>query len=173
MTLHKGISGFLVGCQKEQTVPRAEHHALRECLDQIQLEPYLNQQGKEVHIYTDCKLVFDGFHQGPYFEHKGAFADFWRFWWADWQRLSCRVLVHKVKAHQSIEALEIGSTQRFLAMGNDLADHWAKEGAKQHSIPHQVRKSWLHFREQNLAIMRFIVAALVEGMKREMLGAQR
>ena len=161
MVLEKGLFGCLVARQSEQTVPRAEHQAFRECLEIVIGAEHLNQKGKCVNVYTDCQLVFDSYHLGRDHNHKGTFADFWRFWWRDLAKLRCKFRVYKVKAHQVIASLKEGSAEWYQASGNDLADQWAKEGAKRHRVPEAIRSDYEGQRKQNLDAIRFIVAALV------------
>ena len=76
--------------------------------------------------------------------------------------------LHKVKAHQKLELLEDGSEAKFQALGNDLVEQWAKEGAELHRIPQAVREDWDRHREQNIQILKYVVAALVNGLSENM-----
>jgi hypothetical protein len=101
-----------------QTSPAAEFCAMA-ALAQV--------AGPDTHAYSDFSGVVSSFGKEPseVLHSSSLFAGIHRSARieAGWKNI---VAIDKVKAHQALEGLTVGTEQFFLAKGNDEADRWAK-----------------------------------------------
>ena len=124
--------GPLVGPQ--QTVPRAELTALRELLTLAQ-PPLV--------AVSDCQNVVDGFtHPTPAVGKVGSgLEDLWRdvrTFRAEPRWDGDAVTLEKVRAHQTLRAVELGRLSLEDWRGNDVVDRVAKRAAAIHAVPESV-----------------------------------
>ena len=75
-------------------------------------------------------LVVDGWHKMK--SSDDEFGELWDELWTQWAiiRPHWVITVVKIKAHSSSADVLAGNIQEKHRAGNELADHWAKEGAK-------------------------------------------
>ncbi len=111
-------SGPLPG--RQQTVPRAELHAL--------VQAFACTKGDLI-LTTDSEYVFKGYHRGPRWRHASN-ADLWSQLWSAYASRTGKFQLFWGPSHELQSSLASGTQLPWQAYVNDLADHLAEKAAK-------------------------------------------